>query len=132
MTVHVHDVFLPFDYPNNYDERGYTEQYLLQCLLHASHRYRTLLATHWLSRQHGSSMRAVFGEEVAPTRSTSARRSGSRSGAGRAERRIDALLRGIDRPRSRATHAANRCPALRRPLRISRPIRSICSSVRSW
>ncbi len=64
MTVHVHDVFLPFDYPNNYDERGYTEQYLLQCLLHASHRYRTLLATHWLSRQHGSSMRAVFGEDV--------------------------------------------------------------------
>jgi hypothetical protein len=64
MTVHVHDVFLPFDYPNNYDERGYTEQYLLHCLLQASHRYRTLLATHWLSRQHGSSVRSVFGEAV--------------------------------------------------------------------
>jgi hypothetical protein len=64
MTVHVHDIFLPYDYPNNYDLRCYNEQYLLFCLLNESARYRTLLATHWLSREHGEAMRAVFGEAV--------------------------------------------------------------------
>ncbi len=64
VTVHVHDIFLPYDYPNNYDDRCYTEQYMLFCLLHEAARYRTLLATHWLSREHGELMRAVFGAEV--------------------------------------------------------------------
>lgn len=62
--VHVHDVFLPYDYPNVYDERCYTEQYLLFCTLSRATRYRTIFASHWLSRQHGGAMRAVFGAAV--------------------------------------------------------------------
>jgi hypothetical protein len=33
VLVHVHDVFLPYDYPNLYDQWCHTEQYLLACML---------------------------------------------------------------------------------------------------
>jgi hypothetical protein len=62
--VHVHDIFLPYDYPNVYDERCYTEQYLLFCTLSHSTRYRTVFASQWLSREHGEAMRATFGAAV--------------------------------------------------------------------
>ncbi len=65
VLVHVHDIFLPFDYPNVYDDRCYTEQYLLHCLLAHSQRYHTVLATHWLAREHGDQLKAVFGDAVA-------------------------------------------------------------------
>jgi methyltransferase family protein len=63
-VVHVHDVFLPYDYPNVYDERCYNEEYLLFCTLSFTPRYRTLFASHWLSRQHGQAMRKTFGPAV--------------------------------------------------------------------
>lgn len=50
--VHVHDIFIPYDYPTNYDERCYTEQYLLHCTLSGSSRYLTILSTHYLARNH--------------------------------------------------------------------------------
>lgn len=62
--VHVHDIFLPYDYPNVYDERCYNEQYLLFCTLSHSTRYRTIFASQWLSREHGEAMRATFGAAV--------------------------------------------------------------------
>lgn len=65
VVVHVHDIYLPFDYPNNLDPRCYTEQYVLQALLSHSPRYRTLIASHWLSRTHPDQMREVFGSDVA-------------------------------------------------------------------
>jgi len=64
MLVHVHDVFTPYDYPTCYDHLGWTEQYLLQALLSHSSRYRTLLATHFLSREHAAEMQATFGPQV--------------------------------------------------------------------
>jgi hypothetical protein len=45
--VHVHDIFIPYDYPTNYDDRCYTEQYLLYCTLSGSRRYLTVLSTHY-------------------------------------------------------------------------------------
>ena len=64
LVVHIHDIFIPYEYPTNYDELCYTEQHLLHCLLSGSPCYRTLLSTHNLSRNHASQMQQVFGEKV--------------------------------------------------------------------
>lgn len=61
VRVHVHDIFLPYDYPNLYDQWCHTEQYLLACMLSHSSRYRVVMATHWLSREHAARMNSVFG-----------------------------------------------------------------------
>ena len=63
-TVHVHDVYLPWDYPAVYDQWLWSEQYLLHCLLSHTTRYELLLATHYLSRQHPAEMQALFGQTV--------------------------------------------------------------------
>jgi len=62
--VHVHDVFLPFDYPPSYKRRLYGEQYVLFALLVAGGRFRTEFATHYMVREHGEEMRACFGPDV--------------------------------------------------------------------
>jgi hypothetical protein len=61
VLVHVHDIFLPYDYPNLYDQWCHTEQYLLACTLAHSQRYRVVLATHWLSRTQPEAMNSTFG-----------------------------------------------------------------------
>lgn len=61
VLVHVHDIFLPYDYPNLYDQWCHTEQYLLACMLAHSRRYKVVLATHWLSRAHPAAMSEAFG-----------------------------------------------------------------------
>jgi hypothetical protein len=61
VLVHVHDIFLPYDYPNLYDAWCHTEEYLLACMLAHSRRYKVVMATHWLSRTHGPEMEASFG-----------------------------------------------------------------------
>ena len=63
-TVHVHDVFLPWDYPFGFQELLYTEQYLLQAMLAFSSRYKVLLSTHYMSRCFAEEMRATFGAIV--------------------------------------------------------------------
>jgi hypothetical protein len=68
ILVHVHDVFLPFDYPNNYDGWCHSEQYLLCCMLAYSNRYHTTFATHWLTREHLEPMQAAFGSKVGDER----------------------------------------------------------------
>ncbi len=62
--VHIHDVFLPYDYPAQYKRRLYTEQYVLHALLTHTTRYRIVFATHWMSRQHPETMRETFGDIV--------------------------------------------------------------------
>jgi hypothetical protein len=64
ITIHVHDIFLPYDYPNLYDSWCYTELYMLACMLAHNPRYRTVLATHLLSRQHREHMQTTFGPSV--------------------------------------------------------------------
>jgi hypothetical protein len=61
VLVHVHDIFLPFDYPNLYDQWCHTEEYLLACMLSHSTRYRVVMATHYLSRTEPAAMNATFG-----------------------------------------------------------------------
>ena len=49
--VHIHDVFLPWDYPPEWTPRHYAEQYLLACwILAESPRIRIELANYFISR----------------------------------------------------------------------------------
>jgi hypothetical protein len=64
VLVHVHDIFIPFDYPPAYQRRLYSEQYLLFALLAGGDRFRVEFATHYMVRQHGDAMRARFGPVV--------------------------------------------------------------------
>ncbi len=70
VLVHVHDIFLPYDYPNLYDPWCYTELYLLSCMLAHTSRYQTILATHLLSRQYLDHMQMTFGPLVGSTEET--------------------------------------------------------------
>jgi hypothetical protein len=62
--VHVHDVFIPFDYPSAYQRRLYAEQYVLLALLTGGNRFQVEFATHYMTREHGDAMRARFGGSI--------------------------------------------------------------------
>jgi cephalosporin hydroxylase len=64
VVIHVHDVFLPFDYPDNYVERFYTEQYLLHALLANNEKLEVLLANHYLGREHRSALQTALGQRA--------------------------------------------------------------------
>lgn len=50
VIVHIHDVFLPFDYPQNMCDRFYSEQYLLAAILLANPvKYKPLLPNFFIS-----------------------------------------------------------------------------------
>jgi hypothetical protein len=63
--VHVHDAFLPFDYPPSAAQYLWTEQYVLEALLTHSARYQIEIASHWLSHTHTELMQHVIGKGVA-------------------------------------------------------------------
>jgi hypothetical protein len=65
IAVHVHDVFIPFDYPDGYRARMYSEQYVLQALLCRSPTFRTIFATHYMGRRNTKAMREALGAGVA-------------------------------------------------------------------
>ncbi|HEY7246018.1 MAG TPA: class I SAM-dependent methyltransferase [Xanthobacteraceae bacterium] len=58
VLIHVHDVFLPFDYPKEWIiDRGwecFREQYLVQALLQGSREYEVLWPGHYLQRTFAS------------------------------------------------------------------------------
>jgi hypothetical protein len=58
--VHVHDIFLPYDYPNVYDDQCYNEQYLLYCTLSYAAGYKSVFSSHLLSRRYGHAMQDTF------------------------------------------------------------------------
>jgi hypothetical protein len=63
VIVHVHDIFLPFEYRRHWvlDEfRFWTEQYLLQAFLTFNSEFEVLLANYYLSRYHKEHLRAAF------------------------------------------------------------------------
>ncbi len=62
--VHVHDVYIPYEYPWDCRKWLFSEQYVLQALLAHSPRHRVALATHFLTREHPGPMRATFGDIV--------------------------------------------------------------------
>jgi hypothetical protein len=63
VIVHVHDIFLPFDYRRDWvlDEfRFWTEQYLLQAFLTFNSEFDVLLANYYLSHYHQEQLQAAF------------------------------------------------------------------------
>ncbi len=63
VLVHVHDIFLPGDYPRDWvlgEHRFWNEQYLLQAFLTFNRGYEVMLANAWLGRRHQSLLRKVF------------------------------------------------------------------------
>lgn len=62
--VHVHDIFLPFEYSGFGLRAWWTEQYVLQALLCHSPRYHVDLALRWLTRTEPARMARIFGTAV--------------------------------------------------------------------
>jgi predicted O-methyltransferase YrrM len=64
-TVHVHDVYLPFEYPKTYSERErsryfWNEQYILQAFLAMNDSYRIDLAGYWAQQMHPAAFSHAF------------------------------------------------------------------------
>jgi len=62
--VHIHDIYLPRDYPSSWNlARGflYSEQYLLQALLCLSHGFDVLWPGAWAAQRHRAQLEALFG-----------------------------------------------------------------------
>ncbi len=63
VIVHVHDIFLPFEYRRDWvlDEfRFWTEQYLLQAFLTFNSEFEVLLANYFLSHYHEEALKSAF------------------------------------------------------------------------
>jgi hypothetical protein len=63
VIVHVHDIFLPFEYRRDWimDElRFWTEQYLLQAFLTFNSEFEVLLANSYLSHRYREDLKATF------------------------------------------------------------------------
>jgi hypothetical protein len=63
VIVHVHDVFLPRDYPEEWlkeELRFWSEQYLLQAFLAFNAEFEVLLSVNHLSHRHWSELRDTF------------------------------------------------------------------------
>ncbi len=61
VRVHVHDVFLPWEYPRAWivdEHRFFNEQYLLQALLTHNPTFEVLWASHLMERRHGELLAA--------------------------------------------------------------------------
>jgi hypothetical protein len=63
VVVHVHDIFIPEDYPEGWVRAGFgwTEQYLLQAYLSGNARAHVIAANRWLSRRHPAELEASLG-----------------------------------------------------------------------
>jgi hypothetical protein len=62
VAVHIHDIFLPRDYPVDWvlDGRGWNEQYLLQSFLAFNDSFEVLLAMGWLFTEHQDVLAAAI------------------------------------------------------------------------
>jgi hypothetical protein len=63
VLVHVHDIFTPRDYPENWlrrERRLWNEQYLLEVMLAHSQRYRTVLSLNWMAHKHPDAVARAF------------------------------------------------------------------------
>ena len=63
VLVHVHDIFLPFEYRRDWvleEFRFWTEQYLLQAFLTFNSEFEVLLANYYLTEHHQEQLKAVF------------------------------------------------------------------------
>lgn len=64
VVVHIHDIFLPRDYPERWvlQGRGWNEQYLVQSFLAFNDSYEVLLAAAWLSDEHPDLLATAVGD----------------------------------------------------------------------
>jgi hypothetical protein len=63
VVVHVHDIFLPWEYPElwlRHMRRNWGEQYLLQALLSDNSRFEVIFASHAVAREHGDRLSALI------------------------------------------------------------------------
>jgi hypothetical protein len=63
VLVHIHDIFLPFEYPREWARemnRYWTEQYLLQAFLIHNSAFEVLLAAAYLNARHPDALAASF------------------------------------------------------------------------
>lgn len=63
VIVHVHDIFLPFDYRRDWvmkEFRFWTEQYLLQAFLIFNSEFEVLMANGYLNHYHRAQLKATF------------------------------------------------------------------------
>jgi hypothetical protein len=62
VLVHVHDVFLPAEYPKKWvmDGRFWDEQYLLQAFLSLNDSFEVLWAGHWMHLAHPDRLKSAF------------------------------------------------------------------------
>jgi hypothetical protein len=74
VVVHVHDIFLPLDYPEPWALEGWSwnEQYLVQAFLAFNSEFEILLATSWLAINHPEAV-----PRAAPAPATPRRRFGA-------------------------------------------------------
>ncbi|PZU99916.1 MAG: hypothetical protein DCE90_01090 [Pseudanabaena sp.] len=54
IILHIHDIFLPFEYPKHFidEKRNWNEQYLVQAILDFSDSFEVLWAGHFLQKTH--------------------------------------------------------------------------------
>jgi hypothetical protein len=65
INIHIHDIFLPFDYPKNWviDEgRGWNEQYLLQALLMYSNTFSVIYGCEYAAYKFSELLISQFGK----------------------------------------------------------------------
>lgn len=63
VLIHIHDIFLPYDYPVQWTKESYyfwAEQYMLDALLQGNSRYKVILPLHQLYREHFDRTAALF------------------------------------------------------------------------
>jgi len=63
VIVHIHDIFLPYEYPKDWvlgDLRFWTEQYLLQALLTFNNEFEILWAGQYMHRKHPDILQQAF------------------------------------------------------------------------
>lgn len=70
VVVHVHDVFIPYDYPSIYDRWLWNEQYLVMCLLANSAKFAVMAGAYFLCKQHEDVMRSVISPSISATTNT--------------------------------------------------------------
>ena len=55
VLVHIHDIFIPYEYPKDWivnKRRFWTEQYIVQAFLSFNQEFEILSAVHWLAMEH--------------------------------------------------------------------------------
>jgi predicted O-methyltransferase YrrM len=64
VVVHLHDSYLPWDYPEHsvFDGKGWNELYMMQSFLVWNSAFEVLFGTHWMKRRHWDLLRRTFPE----------------------------------------------------------------------